>query len=335
MSFISNMAETVTIYILAYNRPEYLCQCLNSISAQTHSNFKVVVLDNASQADLKAVTKSFADLNIDYIRHPKNLGSTGNIKYAWQQPKDTEFFMMFHDDDLLRPGFLQIGLGALGKNDDVAWLASELQSFKSDPPAYRSIESAEPLLLDEAHLAYGLMKREFQLAFSSVIYRSADVDRIDLDGLFSSYSIIFDRPMLFKLASDRRCAILRSPLVLYRLHPMQDSKTGPVSEDNLLALCSSYRSAFSPIWTTKIQKEFYAWSGHELIAGYRRVARDKKSSLANYLKKAREQGVYQDRLLANYLFRLIKNCVKMIFRAGRMLFSNPLQFLEAIRFRLR
>ena len=141
--------------------------------------------------------------------------------------------------------------------------------------------------------------------------------------------------MLFKLAADRRCAILRSPLVLYRLHPMQDSKTGPVSEDNLLALWSSYRSALSPIWTNEIQKEFYAWSGHELVAGYRQVARDKKSSLANYLKKAREQGVYQDRLLAKYLFGQVKNWVKTIFRAGRMLFSSPRQFLEAIRFRLR
>lgn len=61
----------VTIAIPTYNRARLLKVCLESVLAQDHPDFGVVVLDNASSDDTQTVVRSFADRDrrVTYIRN--------------------------------------------------------------------------------------------------------------------------------------------------------------------------------------------------------------------------------------------------------------------------
>src|SRR5262245_47369265 len=73
----------VTIVIPTFNRSELLRTSLGSVLSQDHSDFRVIVLDNASSDATEAVVQSFASLRVTYIRNERNIGMTANLNRAF------------------------------------------------------------------------------------------------------------------------------------------------------------------------------------------------------------------------------------------------------------
>lgn len=328
------MLDKITVYILTYNRPDYLAQCLVSLRAQTFKFFKTVVLDNCSTQCLDNVISEFSDLQIEYIKHESNLGSTGNFTFAWQCAKTTDYFVVFHDDDLMHSRFLELEVGLLEANCDLVWVASDSISFKGTPPPYPLITKVQPTILAGAELALGLI-RGLGLTFSSAMYRSNTSEKVDLANLIQSLSIIFDRPILFELVAGGKCALIQEPLILYRCHDKQDSKTGPVNEDNLQELFISYKKLLMNNWAPATQKIFFSWSGFQLVDGYNRLGKDKKSLFRIYLQKIKAKGIYKDRFFYYYLCGLIKSGYQKYQRALKILATDPMRFISALSKRLQ
>jgi len=304
------MNRLITVYILAYNRPDYLRECLQSIDSQTLRDFRLVVLDNASKTDLKPIVEQAAQQRgrpIEYVRHPSNIESIGNFRHAWDDPKTTPYFLIFHDDDMMHPEFLERGLAAIQHPSAPAWSGSHSLGFTGRAPCFPALDSALPLQLSAAELAYRLLTGRCNITFSTVIYRSELTSSIDLETLSAEHSIVFDRPLLLALAERHGCALSPLPLVLYRCHPAQDSKNGPLNEDHLLALFTTYRRMLQPLWNPRVERDFYAWSGFHIPDGHGRLAVTQRSPFRHYLQKARDLGVYRDRCLWHYLIGSVRS----------------------------
>jgi len=314
------MNQQITVYILAYNRPEYLNDCLSSLSKQTFRDFHIVVLDNASQTDLISVVRQYDNLDIDYIRHPYNIESIGNFSHAWNAEKNTPYFMIFHDDDIMHPEFLERGLKIMNHSSNPAWVGFDALFFDGCPPPFPSIESDVPLHLSGAELAYRLITGTSNVVFSSVIYRSDLIKTVDLKKLISEHSIICDRPLLFALAQNHRCFLSSLRLVLYRCHAAQDSKNGPLNEDNVFSLFLTYRQVLQTIWSKRVEFAFYSWSAFTLREVFYAWPIQNCSTLSEYLCKARGIGVYNDRFLI--LFNLYKT--RLRFRKVVVLLKQAL-----------
>ena len=294
------MNKKITLYILTYNRPDYLEQCLVSLKAQTFKNFKTIILDNCSDKNLEFIISKYPELNIEYIRHEKNLGSTGNLIFAWNHPKNTEYFVLFHDDDIMHPTFLERELEILELNKDVEWVANSSINFIGEPPKFKNIQEIHSISYSKSELAIGLIKG-LDLTFSSVMYRSKLGQKLNISRLVDSHSIIFDRPLLFELIREGKCALIKEPLILYRCHENQDSKTGPLNEDNLFALFMSYKDQLNSSWTNKTKKLYYSWTAFQVVDGYKRIDIKKKSPFKEYIKTAEMMGIYKDKFYILYL----------------------------------
>jgi glycosyltransferase involved in cell wall biosynthesis len=99
--------SAVTILLPTYNRAQYLPLAIRSALAQTHTNFRLIILDDASPDNTAEVVQPFlSDPRVRYIRHPQNLGITGNWR-AGLKLVDTEFFCLLEDDDLFLPNYLE------------------------------------------------------------------------------------------------------------------------------------------------------------------------------------------------------------------------------------
>ncbi|MBV8859446.1 MAG: glycosyltransferase family 2 protein [Acidobacteria bacterium] len=71
----------VLVSVLAYNSPDSTARTLRSLRGQTYSNFRLLLIDNASDGgSLESVAREFPEIEIE--RLPENRGYTGGNNFA-------------------------------------------------------------------------------------------------------------------------------------------------------------------------------------------------------------------------------------------------------------
>jgi hypothetical protein len=117
----------VTIGVLVYNGDNYLAEALESIMAQTFTDFEVVISDNGSTDGSADICRSFArrDRRIRYYRHEKNRGAAWNHNRALELARG-EYFKWLAHDDAIEPEYLAECVKLLDAEPDVAWCQSQV-----------------------------------------------------------------------------------------------------------------------------------------------------------------------------------------------------------------
>ena len=113
----------VTVVIPTYNRAAILHETLQSVLAQSISNYKVFIVDDGSTDNTRQVVESFEDQRFVYYRHSHNIGPNYNLRYGLNN-SDTEFVAFLSDDDVMVPDHLAIALEALDTFPQAAYYAS-------------------------------------------------------------------------------------------------------------------------------------------------------------------------------------------------------------------
>ena len=110
----------VSIGLPVYNGDNYLAEAIESILAQTHSNFELVITDNASTDNTEKICQSYAasDERIRYFKNGYNLGAAPNFNKSFELSTGKYFKWAAHDD-LLVPAFLEKCVAILENNPDV------------------------------------------------------------------------------------------------------------------------------------------------------------------------------------------------------------------------
>jgi len=113
--------SSVCIVLINWNQLELTLDCLESLSLITYSNFKVVLVDNASRVNPTDQIKEKYPSTI-VLRQAKNLGfAEGNnvgFQYAWDQGFD--YIMALNNDTVVDPDFLAPLLAPLQNNESDA-----------------------------------------------------------------------------------------------------------------------------------------------------------------------------------------------------------------------
>lgn len=134
-----NSAQITTL-LVTYRRPEFLRRAIFSVLGQTFSNLKLIVFDDASGDETKAVVESFSknDKRIKYHCHQNNIGRLSNFRYAFENV-DTPYFSILSDDDCLSMNLYEDAIRVLEKNPKVMFVIlntlmidekSNLKSYK-------------------------------------------------------------------------------------------------------------------------------------------------------------------------------------------------------------
>jgi glycosyltransferase involved in cell wall biosynthesis len=119
----SSTTPRVSIGLPVRNGQRFLSAALESLLAQTFSDFEVIVCDNASTDNTEQVARAFAarDPRVRYHRHAANLGPAGNFNSTFQMSRG-EYFRWHAHDDLCAPDYLRQCVDALDR-DPTAVLA--------------------------------------------------------------------------------------------------------------------------------------------------------------------------------------------------------------------
>ena len=97
----------ISIVVPCYNSNEiYLKEMVDSVVAQSYSNWELLLMDASSEADtVKKITLKVTDSRVKYYVLPENKGIVGNTNAGIQQAKG-DFVAFLDHDDLLEPDAL-------------------------------------------------------------------------------------------------------------------------------------------------------------------------------------------------------------------------------------
>lgn len=166
----------VTLAMPVFNGSNYIRDALDSILAQTFTDFELVVCDNASTDETCAIVQEYAakDPRIVLIRNPKNLGASANYNLGFEHGRGRYLKWCAHDDQL-SANFLAECVKVLDASPDVALAfgstrgitptneittptGADTPSLDSDDPAMRFRQAIE--LAGTCFPIFGLFRRE-------------------------------------------------------------------------------------------------------------------------------------------------------------------------------
>ena len=87
----------ISILVPAYNCSKYIEQCLSSILSQTYSNFEILISDDGSSDNTRAIIDSIDDNRIKSFHNSKNRGKTFTVNSLAKRV--TGSFVTIHDAD--------------------------------------------------------------------------------------------------------------------------------------------------------------------------------------------------------------------------------------------
>lgn len=209
----------VTIGLPVYNGRNYLAQTMESLLAQTYTDFEIVISDNASTDETEAICREFAarDDRVRYFRNEENIGASANYNRAFELGRGIYFKWAAHDD-LLAPTYLERCVEVLDQNPDVVLAYTQAKAIDDKGeivkvyPGKHHFNSPDPrerfyeFVLDPHPVVavFGLMRRDV-------------LGRTRLIGKYAGS----DRPLLSELSLLGKFHEVPEHLFFYRFHEEQ------------------------------------------------------------------------------------------------------------------
>jgi glycosyltransferase involved in cell wall biosynthesis len=215
---------TVTVAIPTYNRAALLREALESVLAQTHSNFRLVIGDNASTDNTADVVASYCDTRIEYVRSEHNIGMIANFNRLIGIT-ETEFLMLLPDDDLLYPDYLNSILEVLQRNLRVGFAHTAFDVIDIDSRLQKHaasfLRSNHPVLVEPGRAFLERSMTSGLALQSSITFRTRAIR--EAGGMTTRDEPLADVPLFMRIAMNWDIAYLDRPLVAVRDHDQTET----------------------------------------------------------------------------------------------------------------
>lgn len=101
------MNDLVSIVTPSYNTARFIAETIESVLAQTYSNWEMIIVDDCSTDDTDTVVKPYlSDTRIKYLKNEKNSGAAVSRNRALREAKG-RWVAFLDSDDLWLPDKLE------------------------------------------------------------------------------------------------------------------------------------------------------------------------------------------------------------------------------------
>lgn len=228
MTHIASSNPRVSIGMPLYNAEEYLVPTLDSILAQTFTNFELVISDNGSTDRTEEICRAVAarDPRIRYNREEVNRGAAWNHNRVFELSRG-EYFKWASYDDLLLPEFLERCVAVLDQDPFTVLCCTALTDI-DDAGIPQKNKNSEASRQREAHGRFrALINRRHSC---EEIYGVMRVDTLRKTPLIASY-VGSDQNLLAELALRGRFHEVPQVLFLHRWHARSTCQLWPNPAD--------------------------------------------------------------------------------------------------------
>lgn len=204
----------VSIVVLTFNRKNLLSQTIDSILAQTFSDFELLIVDNDSTDGTEEFVKSLPDKRIRYFRNANNGIIAVNINFGMEKAQG-ECIALCDDDDLWLPTKLEKQVAVLEREKDVALVATNGIHFDENGEHGLFIgKKRKTPYMNQAEVLVRNM-----IIQSSVLFRKSAMEEAGgpLNPL-PEYFSCEEFELWVRMLSKSKFYMIEEPLVKYRTH---------------------------------------------------------------------------------------------------------------------
>ena len=235
----------------------FLRVAIDSVLQQNHSQikFEIIVSDNSDNDDVsKMIDEDYAQKNIKYIRRSGFTSHMGHTQLVVSE-LNSEYSVIFHDDDILHPDYMSVMSSFLNKSDVVA-VGCNCMNFKDnilDPKNFldsklriNNLSSSIKFNNEKDFLERYLPGNGGAAPYPSYMYRTKYLKqamlKVSVTGKHADVSI------LSSLLNYGTIVWLEKPLMHYRIH---------ASNDSVIEEITSNISLFNYMKKKRCEKKFH------------------------------------------------------------------------------
>jgi glycosyltransferase involved in cell wall biosynthesis len=212
----NNQTTKVSIVLPAYNAMTYLPQAYQSALAQTFTDFEILIVNDGSSDNIEEWVAKITDSRVRYIPQ-KNQGAQGARNTGINNAKG-EYVALLDADDLWEATKLEKQVCLLDENPEVGlvdtWII--LIDREGNSKGWVHASTAEGQIWEE------IIQEPTIICGSSPMIRRQCFEKV---GVFDpSLRYAGDWDLWIRIASRYSFALVKEPLVRYRLHPQNTSK---------------------------------------------------------------------------------------------------------------
>ena len=204
-------APTVSVVTAAYNGAAWLPATLDSLRAQTFTDWEAIVVDDCSTDATRDVVRAWPDPRVRLVELDANGGPVRARNRGVAEARG-RYIAALDQDDLCRPERFARQVAWLDRHPDAVLLATQVEFLRDGavtPSTYPAVTS--PGLIE------WLLRIENPLVWSSAMIRTATARQLEpFTRPERLYAEDFD--LYHRLARLGRVARLDDPLLLYRQH---------------------------------------------------------------------------------------------------------------------
>jgi glycosyltransferase involved in cell wall biosynthesis len=204
----------VTVLLPVYNAATFLSATLNSILAQSFTDFELLAIDDASSDDSRAILRAVNDPRIRLVEHAVNQGLIATLNEGIELARG-EFIARMDNDDVMHPDRLAVQVEAMEKDKGLTVLASWVRTINADGTVVGEwdIDRSTP---DEASI-HAMLPRTNCIAHPSVMLRKSALGDMRYDPRQPGTE---DWDLWLRLrARGHRISKIPRVLLDYRIHP--------------------------------------------------------------------------------------------------------------------
>ena len=205
--------QKVTVFIPAYNREKYIGEAIESILAQSYTNFEILLIDDGSTDGTIDIMHSFSDSRLRIIRNETNLGIPRTRNKGIEHARG-EFIAMLDSDDRAFPTRLEKQVNFLEAHHDFAQVGSWCRMMDQQGQPLKKIKR-QPILPEDV---------DVQLLFRCSLSNRSIMARTRIlreYGYRNDYPRCQDYDLHMRLAKKYKLGNLPECLVYGRIHPEQ------------------------------------------------------------------------------------------------------------------
>lgn len=281
--------DDIEAFVLTRNRVGLLRETVDSLLAQSLKGLRVTIVDNASDDGTPDYAEALAkeDGRVFYFRQKENVGVKNNLYTAVSLARAT-YALIFHDDDLLHPRYLEMALRAARAHPNISLVMSNCVT-----PAHMHARDWEDVCgdywlcrtpTDVAAFIYGVGR----MSFPSVVYKTEFLKSARFrDELFGK---IADKPFVQEAAGTGGAVVFKDKRLLrYRVHAGQDTKataTGPFYEE----IIRHNRFFKDCLKATGRTRRIFALRCHKQLKSLYKMGGDATLPLRDFVRLAEAKG---------------------------------------------
>lgn len=211
------MYPRVSVIMAVYNGEKYLREAVDSILAQTLTDFELIIVDDASIDGTRATLESYSDPRIRVLYNPSNIGQAVSRNAALAVAR-AKYIAVMDADDIALPVRLQRQAEWLDRHPGVGLLGTYVVAIDEMGRELR----CERFPTSDADLKWALLFHN-SFVHSSVMMRKSILDEAGGYSKEACMRFVEDYELLSRANRCARAAILPDFLVKYRVHPQGES----------------------------------------------------------------------------------------------------------------